>query len=274
MQDLIQDGSFVYIFLDAKRNWIRKVQAGESFHSNKGIIKYDDIIGKPYGIRTVSHSGVVFQVHRPSPTDIQISMGRNTQIIYPKDAGIILVEAGIGAGSRVVESGTGSGALTGMLARAVGPTGHVYTYEIREDMFQGAKKNLEKFGLTENVTQYNQDILQGIKEEDIDAVVLDLATPWEVVDEAHRVLKPSHHLASYSPTIEQVMKTCAALAHNGKWGMIKTLEIFEREIMVRENKTRPTTWMVGHTGYMTFARNMIEQEEYKSSESFQQETKP
>ncbi len=256
MQDLIQDGSFIYIFLDNKRYWIRRVQAGESFHSNRGLIQYDDIIGKPYGLKIESHSGVIFQIHRPSPTDIQIAMGRNTQIIYPKDAGVILVEAGIGAGSRVVESGTGSGALTGILARAVGPTGHVYTYEIREDMFQGAKKNLEKFGLTENVTQYNQDILQGIKEENVDAVVLDLATPWELVDEAHRVLKPSHHFVSYSPTIEQVMKTCTALASEGKWGMIKTLEIFEREIMVRENKTRPTTWMVGHTGYMTFARSM------------------
>jgi tRNA (adenine57-N1/adenine58-N1)-methyltransferase len=258
MQDLIQDGSFIFIFLDSKRTWIRKVQAGESFHSNRGLIKYEDIIGKPYGLKIESHSGVIFQIHKPSSTDIQIAMGRNTQIIYPKDAGTILVEAGIGAGSRVVESGTGSGALTGILARAVGPTGHVFTYEIREDMFLGAKKNLERFGLSENVTQYNQDILQGIKEEELDAIVLDLATPWEIVDEAHRVLKPSHHFMSYSPTIEQVMKTCTALARDGKWGMIKTLEIFEREILVRENKTRPTTWMVGHTGYMTFARNMSE----------------
>ena len=125
MQDLIQDGSHVFIFLDAKRNWIRKIKAGEEFHSNKGIIKYDDIIGKPFGIRVESHSGTIFQIHQPSPTDIQIAMGRNTQIVYPKDAGTILMEAGIGAGMRVVESGTGSGALTSILSRAVGPTGHV-----------------------------------------------------------------------------------------------------------------------------------------------------
>lgn len=257
MQDQIQDGSHVFIFLDAKRNWIRKVAAGEEFHSNRGIIKYDDLIGKPYGIRVGSHSGTVFQIHRPSPTDIQIAMGRNTQIVYPKDAGTILVEAGIGAGMRVVESGTGSGALTSILSRAVGPSGQVYTYEIREDMYNGAKKNLEKYGLTENITMYNQDILEGIKEEDIDAVVLDLATPWELTDEAHRVLKPSRYIASYSPTIEQTMKTCKALGTDGKWGMIKTLEVLQREIMVRENKTRPTTWMVAHTGYITFARTMV-----------------
>lgn len=184
-------------------------------------------------------------------------MGRNTQIVYPKDAGIILVEAGIGAGMRIVESGTGSGALTSILSRAVGPSGHVYTYEIREDNFMGAQKNLAKFGLTGNVTQYRQDILEGIKEDNIDAIVLDLATPWLLVDKAHRALKSSCFLASYSPTIEQTMKTCRALGEGGKWGMIKTLEVLQREIMVRENKTRPTTWMVAHTGYITFARTMI-----------------
>ncbi|MHA1495853.1 MAG: tRNA (adenine-N1)-methyltransferase [Candidatus Thorarchaeota archaeon] len=236
MQDPIQDGDLVYIFMDGKRNWIRRVKAGESFHSNKGILAFDDMIGKPFGHKMESHSGTVFQIHRPSHTDIQIAMGRNTQIIYPKDAGTILVQASISAGSRVVESGTGSGALTGILARAVGPTGHVYTYEIREDMYIGAQKNLTKFGLTHNVTQHHQDILD--------------------VDEAHRALKSSCYLASYSPTIEQTMKTCKAMSEEGKWGMIKTLEIFQREIMVRENKTRPTTWMVAHTGYMTFARTM------------------
>ncbi|NHI89650.1 MAG: tRNA (adenine-N1)-methyltransferase [Candidatus Thorarchaeota archaeon] len=261
MQDRIQDGSHIFIFLDGKRNWIRKVVAGKEFHSNKGIIKYDDIIGRPFGIRIESHSGTVFQIHRPSQTDIQIAMGRNTQIVYPKDAGTILVEAGISAGMRVVESGTGSGALTSILSRAVGPSGQIFTYEIREDMFNGARKNLEKYGLTENITMHHQDILEGIKEEDIDAVVLDLATPWELTDEAHRVLKPSRYIASYSPTIEQTMKTCKALGESGKWGMIKTLEVLEREIMVRENKTRPTTWMVAHTGYLTFARTMVVDDE-------------
>ncbi|NWF96905.1 MAG: tRNA (adenine-N1)-methyltransferase [Candidatus Thorarchaeota archaeon] len=258
MPDLIQDGSIVFIFLDAKRTWIKRVKAGEKFHSNKGIIEFDDIIGRPYGIRVTSHSGQVFQIHRPSHTDIQIAMGRNTQIIYPKDAATILIEAGISAGSHVVESGTGSGALTGILARHVGPTGRVYTYEVRDDMYEGARKNLERFGLLDNVTMHHKDVMSGIEEAEVDAVVFDLATPWELVNEAHRVLKPSHVLASYSPTIEQVMKTCKALAESGQWGMIKTLEVMEREILVREGKTRPTTWMVGHTGYMTFARAMAE----------------
>lgn len=256
MTNQIRDGDYVFIFMDAKRNWIRKVKSEDAFHSNRGIIQYDDLIGRPFGIRVESHSGAIFQIHKPTQTDIQIAMGRNTQIIYPKDAGVILIEAGIVSGSRVVESGTGSGALTGILARAVGNSGHVYTYEIREDMYKGAEKNLKKYGLIDNVTMHNKDILDGIEEENIDAVVLDLATPWELVGEVHRVLKPSHVFVSYSPTIEQSMKTCKALGDTGNWGMIKTIEVLQREIMVREGKTRPTTWMVGHTGYMTFARSM------------------
>jgi tRNA (adenine57-N1/adenine58-N1)-methyltransferase len=216
------------------------------------------MIGHPYGIKVVSHSGHVFQIHRPSQTDLQISMGRNTQIIYPKDAGTILIEAGINAGAKVVESGTGSGALTGILSRAVGPAGHVYTYELREDMYRDAKKNLEKLGLVDNITMYNSDILGGIHETEVDAVVLDLATPWETVDSAHRALKPSRFLVSYSPTMEQVMKMCKAMSESGKWGLIKTIEVLQREIMVREGRTRPTTWMVAHTGYMTFARALAE----------------
>jgi tRNA (adenine57-N1/adenine58-N1)-methyltransferase len=257
MNDIIQDGSYVFIFLDAKRNWIRKVKAGDEFHSNKGKIAFDDLIGKPFGIRVESHSGQTFQIHRPSQTDIQIAMGRNTQIIYAKDAGAILVDAGIGAGSRVVESGTGSGALTWVLSNIVGDEGQVFTYEVREDMYKGAKKNLERYAQMNRITMHHQDISEGIEEKDVDAVVLDLATPWEIVDIAHKALRPSHHIVSYSPTIEQVMKTCRVLSEEGKWGMIKTIEVLQREIMVRENKTRPTTWMVGHTGYMTFARKMV-----------------
>lgn len=260
MSTTIADGSYVYIFLDAKRNWIRKVKAGEQFHSNKGIIAFDDIIGRPFGIRVKSHSGNIFQIHKPSQNDIQISMGRNTQIIYPKDAATIINEGGICAGSRVVESGTGSGSLTWILSNAVGPSGHVYTYEVREDMHNGAKKNLERFADMNRITLYHRDILEGILEEALDAIVLDLATPWLLMEEAHRVLKPSHCIASYSPTIEQVMKTCNAMHESGKWGMLKTLEILEREIMVREGKTRPTTWMVAHTGYMTFARALADEE--------------
>ncbi len=257
MHETIQDGAYVRIYLDARRTWLRKVQAGAAFHSNRGIIHYDDLIGRPYGIRIRSHSGQVFEVHRPTVTDIQVAMGRSTQIVYPKDAGMIIVETGIGAGSRVVESGTGSGALTWVLSNVVGDSGHVYTYEVREDMYRSAHKSLSRFADMDRITMYCKDVRDGIEERDVDAVVLDLATPWEVLKTAHEALCPSRVLASYSPTIEQVMRTCKALREDNRWGMIKTLEVLVREIMVREGKTRPPTWMVGHTGYMTFARKLV-----------------
>jgi tRNA (adenine57-N1/adenine58-N1)-methyltransferase len=224
------------------------------------MIEYDDMIGRPFGITVQSHSGVDFQIHKPSQTDIQVAMGRNTQIIYPKDAGTILVEAGISSGSRVVEAGTGSGALTFILANAVGSNGHIYTYEVREDMYNGARKNLEKYDVLDNITMHNKDIEEGIEEENVDAVVLDLATPWKIVDVVHKALKPSHYLASYSPTIEQTMKTCKAMGQSGNWGMIKTLEVLQRELLVREGKTRPKTWMIGHTGYLSFGRKLASDE--------------
>jgi len=262
MSNLIENGSYVLIFLDSKRNWIRKVIEGETFHSNKGQIQYDDLIGAPYGRVVKSHSGILFQVHKPSLTDIQTSMGKNarisTNIIYPKDAGTILIEGSIGAGSEVVEAGTGSGALTLVLANSVGSIGKVYTYENRDDMYQAAKKTLEKYTSAENITMHKKDILEGIEEKDVDAVVLDLATPWEVVEHAFVALKPSHHFVSYSPTINQVIRTHEALQMQGQWGMIKTLEVLQREIRVKPNATRPKTWMVAHTGYLTFARKLCE----------------
>lgn len=262
MSDLIENGSYVLIFLDGKRNWIRKVVEGETFHSNKGQIQFDDLIGAPYGRVVKSHSGISFQIHKPSLTDIQTSMGKNmqisTNIVYPKDAGTILIEGSIGAGSEVVEAGTGSGALTIVLSNSVGPTGKVYTYENRDDMYQAAKKTIEKYVSVENIIMHNKDILEGMEESDVDAVVLDLATPWEVVDLAFEALRPSHYFVSYSPTIDQVIRTHEALQLHGHWGMLKTLEILQREIRVKPNATRPKTWMIAHTGYLTFARKLHE----------------
>jgi tRNA (adenine57-N1/adenine58-N1)-methyltransferase len=262
MSDLIKNGSYVLIFLDGKRNWIREVKEDGTFHSNKGQIQYNDLIGTSYGRVVKSHSGIQFQIHKPSLTDIQTSMGKKTRIstniVYPKDAGIILIESSIGAGSEVVEAGTGSGALTFVLANAVGSTGKVYTYEAREDIYQTAKMTLEKYTPTKNIIMHNKDILEGVEEKDVDAVVLDLATPWEVVEHAFNALKPSHYFASYSPTINQVMKTHEALSIDGQWGMLKTLEVLQREIRVKPNATRPKTWMVAHTGYMTFARKLYD----------------
>ena len=178
---------------------------------------------------------------------------RKTQIIYPKDIALIVLYSGIGPGSRVVEAGTGTGALTSALAHYVKPNGKVYSYEIRQEFIETAKKNIERAGLADFVELKHKDITQGIEERNVDAVILDLATPWLVVPHAHKALKPSGSFVSFSPTIDQVIKTVEALKENGFIGM-ETFECLIRGMQIERGKTRPQTLMTGHTGYITFAR--------------------
>jgi tRNA (adenine57-N1/adenine58-N1)-methyltransferase len=182
-------------------------------------------------------------------------MGRQTNIVYPKDAGLILMLAGIGPGSKVVEAGTGSGALTSILGYHVAPDGHVFSYEIREDFAKEAQKNLIKAGLTNIITIKQQDILTGIEETEVNAVVLDMAVPWDVIPLAYNALCGGGVVVSFSPTIEQTQRTVDAL-YESHFTEIMTRELIEREILVRSGKTRPATRMIGHTGYVTSARKI------------------
>jgi tRNA (adenine57-N1/adenine58-N1)-methyltransferase len=163
--------------------------------------------------------------------------------------------SGIGPGSRVVESGTGTGALTTALAHYVKPEGKIYTYDIREEGQKTAEKNLKRSGLINYVELKLKDVVIGIDERDIDAVVLDLAVPWLVVPKAYEALTPSGTIVSFSPTIDQVVKTVEALRENG-FVCVETFECIMRGLQVERGKTRPQTLMTGHTGYITHARKV------------------
>src|SRR5512133_950829 len=141
----------VLIYLDARRTYMIKVQSGQSFHTHKGFLKLDDLIGKEYGEPIKSSLGVTFTTLKPKLTDYMMKSGRNTQIVYPKDAALIVMFSGIGPGSRVFESGTGTGSLTSALAHYVGPAGKVYTYELRPEFQKNAAKNLARSKLIANV---------------------------------------------------------------------------------------------------------------------------
>jgi tRNA (adenine57-N1/adenine58-N1)-methyltransferase len=164
--------------------------------------------------------------------------------------------SGIGPGSRVIESGTGTGSLTTALAHYVGPTGKVYTYELRPEFQKNAAKNLERSKLIDHVEMKSGDVTLGYEERDVDAVILDLAVPWLVVPHAYVALKPSGVLVSFSPTIDQVVKTTEALRENG-FVFIETIECLMRSMQVERGKTRPNTMMTGHTGYITHARKIL-----------------
>jgi tRNA (adenine57-N1/adenine58-N1)-methyltransferase len=252
----ICDGDYVLIYLDARRTYMIKMQSGQTFHTHKGYLKLDELIGKEYGEPIKSSMGIYFTTLKPSLTDYIMKSSRNTQIIYPKDAALIVMFSGIGPGSRVIESGTGTGSLTTALAHYVGSTGKVYTYELRSEFQKNAAKNLERAKLISNVEMKSGDVTLGYEERDVDAVILDLAVPWLVVPHAYAALKPSGVLVSFSPTIDQVVKTTEALRENG-FVFIETIECLMRTMQVERGKTRPNTMMTGHTGYITHARKII-----------------
>ncbi len=233
-----------------------KIEAGKTFHTHKGYLKLDEIIGKEYGEPIKSSLGVTFTTLKPILTDYIMKSGRNTQIVYPKDAALIVMFSGIGPGSRIVESGTGTGALTTALAHYVGSTGKVYTYELRSEFQKNAAKNLQRSKLINNVELKSGDITMGIEERDLDAIILDLAVPWLVIPHALKALKPSGVLVSFSPTIDQVVRTTETLRENG-FVFIETVECMMRTMQVERGKTRPQTLMTGHTGYITHARKII-----------------
>jgi tRNA (adenine57-N1/adenine58-N1)-methyltransferase len=186
-------------------------------------------------------------------------MTRKTQIIYPEDAGLILIYGGISSGSKVIEAGCGSGALTCILGTYVRPDGHVYSFDNRESSLQRATKNVKKAHLEKYVSIEKADIVNDIlKLQDIDTIVLDIAQPWKAIIKVKNYLKFSGILVSFSPTIEQVKKTTFELRNNGFYE-INTYELIKRTMQIKENATRPQARIIGHTGYLTFGRKVEDQ---------------
>jgi len=254
----IHEGEDILLYLDRKRTYLVRMEKGKSFHTHKGFVQLDNLIGKKYGTRITSSMGVEFVALRPTLRDYIFKIQRKTQIMYPKDIALVLMFSDAGPGSRVVEAGTGAGALTSALAFYAKPTGRVYSYEVRKEFIEVASKNLQRAALSEYVELKNKDITQGIDETDVDAVVLDMATPWLVVPHAYSALRGSGTLVSFSPTIDQAVKTVEALKENG-FIDIETFECLMRKMQTERGKVRPETLMTGHTGYITTARKTFKE---------------
>jgi tRNA (adenine57-N1/adenine58-N1)-methyltransferase len=259
----IIEGDYVLLYLDLRRTYMVKVEAGKTFHTHKGFMKLDELVGKDFGATVQSSLGIEFTALKPSLTDYIMKSSRKTQITYPKDAALIVMFSGISAGSLVVEAGTGTGALTTTLAHYVKPEGKVYSYEIREEFQRTAEKNLRRANLIDFVELKSKDVTTGIDERDVDAVVLDLATPWLVAPHAYEALKASGIIVSFSPTIDQVVKTTEALKEQN-FICIETVECLMRGMQVERGKTRPQTLMTGHTGYITHARKALKPQHEKT----------
>lgn len=253
---IINEGDIVLLHLTRKRSYLVKVEKGERLHTDKGYINLESLIGEKYGTRILSNLNIKFAVLEPTVRDFTFKTKRKTQILYPKDIALIVMASGIGPGSHVVEAGTGAGALTTALAFYVKPEGRVYSYDIRLEFQQLALRNLQRAHVEKYVELRNLDVTLGICERNVDSVILDLATPWLVIPHAYTALKGSGTLVSFSPTIDQVVKTVEALGEN-EFVYIDTFECMMRGMQVKRGKTRPQTLMTGHTGYITNARKAV-----------------
>lgn len=237
------------------KSFIVTLKPGAELHTHRGILKHDDLIGTAWGTQVFSHLGAPFFLLPPSLGDLLIDTPRNTQILYPKDIGFILVSLAIGAGSRVLEAGTGSGALATAFAYAVGPTGHVTSYEVRPEFHNLARKNLERVGLAERVTLKLGDIADGFAETDMDALFLDVPNPWEYMAQARAALKPGGFFGAILPTANQVTLLLTAL-RRAQFAFIEVCEILLRYYKPEPDRLRPTDRMVAHTGFLIFARRV------------------
>ena len=260
VEEIIKKNDLIYLILDNRRKWLVTVEEGGEFQTHKGIIKFDEIIGKPFGSVVFSQpyetQGYKFYVLKPLPSDYVIYMSRKTQIIYPEDAGLILVYSGIGPGSKVIEAGCGSGALTCILGNYVRPDGYIFSYDIREKSLKRALSNVTKAKLQDYVSiQYGDILIDDFEHTNVDSVVLDMPQPWKAIERIKKYLKFSGTFVSFSPTIEQVKKTTLSLKEN-EFYEINTYELIKRKFQVKENATHPEVRMIGHTGYITFARKI------------------
>jgi tRNA (adenine57-N1/adenine58-N1)-methyltransferase len=238
------------------RRYLITLRSGEKFHFHQGWLDHDAIIGSSEGVRLSASSGAPLIAYRPSLADFILKMPRGAQVIYPKDVGYILVEADIYPGATVLEAGTGSGALTLALSRAVGESGTVISYEVREDFASRARTNIESFlgKIPDQVDLRIGDVTEAdVPDASVDRVVLDLPEPWRVLPRALVVMRPGAVFCSYVPTTTQVAQTSEALRAAG-FGEIATREVLVRGWHVDGQSVRPEHRMVGHTGFVTTAR--------------------
>jgi tRNA (adenine57-N1/adenine58-N1)-methyltransferase len=262
---ITRDGDLAQLVGLRHKHFIITLQEGAKFETHRGILQHDDLIGKPWGTQVFSHMGSPFFLLQPSLADLLIDLPRTTQILYPKDIGFILVTMGVGPGQKVMEAGTGSGSMTTALAYAVGPEGHVISYEIKQDVQNLARKNLTRFGLDLRVDFKLRDIAHGFDETEVDSFFLDVPNPYDYVAQVRSALKPGGFLCCLIPTFNQVEKTLLALRQN-RFAFVEVCELLLRYYKPEPSRIRPTDRMVAHTGFLVFGRRIEPSEDPRGKE--------
>jgi tRNA (adenine57-N1/adenine58-N1)-methyltransferase catalytic subunit len=251
-----QVGDIAQLISAQNKRFIFRLTIDAKFETHRGYISHNDLIGKPWGSRVLSHMGSPFVLLQPSLADILLETRRNTQIMYPKDIGFILTTMDIVPGKHVLEAGTGSGSFTTALAYAIGPQGLITSYESRPEFQRLAQKNIDRLGLTERVQFKLRDIAEGFDEKNVDALFLDLPNPQDYIAQARGALKPGGYFGSILPTTNQVSTLLIALRRDN-FAFIEVCEILLRYYKAVPDRLRPTDRMVAHTGYLIFARSVF-----------------
>jgi tRNA (adenine57-N1/adenine58-N1)-methyltransferase len=233
------------------------LEPGRDFHTSKGAIAHDDLLGGPEGVVVTSTGGTDYLALRPLLVDYVLSMPRGATVVYPKDAAQIVGYADIFPGARVLEAGAGSGALACSLLRAVGDGGAVSSYERRPEFAEVARRNVEAwFGGPHPAWRLTVgDVLESTEVE-VDRVVLDLLAPWEVVGRAAEALVPGGVLCCYVATTTQLSRAVEELRGSGCFAEPAAWESFVRGWHVLDLAVRPDHRMIGHTGFLVSARRL------------------
>ena len=231
---------------------------GSEWHTHKGVLKHDDLIGLPEGSIVATSGELKFQAFRPLLADYVLSMPRGATIVYPKDAAMIIGIADIKPGIRVLEAGVGSGALSISILRAVGESGHLHSVEIREDFAKISQENVQNYfgNLPKNWVLTVGALQEQKLDNDYDRVVLDMLSPWECVETAAQALVPGGVLISYVATTTQLSKIAEAIKENGNFTEPESSETIVRGWHHEGLAVRPLHRIIGHTGFLIFTRRM------------------
>ena len=257
--DPFVEGETCLVYDNRGKQHLLELDASKQFHFDRGIIPHTDIIGVAEGSTVLSSKETGVVVVRPRLADYVLRMQRGAAVMYPKDTGAVITWADIGPGCKVLEAGTGSGALTIALSRAVGPDGLVVSVERREDHATHARRLIEKFSgeVPSNVELLVGEVEDIAPEVQPDRIVLDLPEPWHTVTPAAEHLAGGGVLAAYLPTVPQVQQLRDAIDVSRRFIEIDTFEVMMRSWSVSGRSVRPEHRMVGHTGFITIARRRL-----------------
>ena len=256
-------GALVIVVPPKGKRRLVRVEENRDWQSTNGVLSMKDVAAADYGEEVRTSLGFPLRLYKPGLWDLVKGVKRQTQIVYPKDIALICLRLGVGPGRRILEAGSGSGALTLAFSWFCGPDGEVHSCEAREEFYKLARSNLNWAGLGDNVTLYHRDIAEGFPIQGADALFLDMRTPWEHLHHMPQALSPGAQLGFLLPTVEQVSALLRGL-EQGPYDDIEVCELLLRRWKPLADRLRPDDRMIAHTGFLVFCRLQECSEEFEA----------